>query len=161
MPILGFGYSAPDAVPSTTSELKVTVGDLICSGTHFDSFLVTLMHMYLIVTSKRFSVEDISQFSSINLIVISRGLSFNRVSGLFFITPCTFACVTYNFHSFADSINTFIEGPLDWIGVSRYIVELGETFDLSFELKIDHWWDDEGTTAQCCEIAHFEDGHHL
>ena len=71
------------------------------------------------------------------------------------------ACVTYNFHSFADSINTFIEGPLDWIGVSRYIVEWGETFDLSFELKIDHWWDDEGTAAQCCEIVHFEDGHHL
>ena len=90
LPILGFGYSAPDAVPSTTSELKVIVGDLICSGTHFDSFLVTLMHMYLIVTSKRFSVEDISQSNSINLIVISRGLSFNRVSGLFFITPCTF-----------------------------------------------------------------------
>ena len=22
-------------------------------------------------------------------------------------------------------------------------------------------WDDEGTAAQCCEIVHFEDGHHL
>ena len=33
LPILGFGYNTPDTAAKTTSELKVNVGDLICSGT--------------------------------------------------------------------------------------------------------------------------------
>ena len=41
LPILGFGYNAPDTVTSTTSELKVTVGDLVCLGTHI------IMHLFI------------------------------------------------------------------------------------------------------------------
>ena len=68
---------------------------------------------------------------------------------------CYILC-TCNFHSFADSINTFIEGPLDGIRLGRYIVGWGETFDLSFDIKIDHWIADAKT---CYGIIHFEDYH--
>ena len=50
LPILGFGYNVPDTVPSTTSELKVNVGDLICSSMsifyyHFNFTLCYLQYV--------------------------------------------------------------------------------------------------------------------
>ena len=41
--------------------------------------------------------------------------------------------------------------------MERYIVGWGETFNIEFDLKIDHWEEEE--TGSCYGIVHFEDQH--
>ena len=41
--------------------------------------------------------------------------------------------------------------------MERYIVGWGETFNIEFDLKVDHWEEDE--RALCYEIVEFEDQH--